>query len=52
MDLQEQFTRLEQQQKLKGEKRSKKPEKSGKMKTDISTAFGITDDLGLQVAKT
>ena len=50
MDLQDQFARLQQQQQQKLEKRRKKKEKSEKEnKTNASIAFGINDDLGLQV---
>ena len=50
MDLKDQFARLQQQQQQKLERRKKKKEKNEKEnKTDVSTAFGISDDLGLQV---
>ena len=50
MDLQDQFTRLQQQQQQKLEKRRKKKEKNDKEnKTDASIAFGINDDLGFKV---
>ena len=50
MDLQDQFTRLQQQQQQKLERRKKKKDKNGKQNiTDATIAFGISDDLGLQV---
>ena len=49
MDLQDQFTRLQQQQQQKLEKRRKKEKSDKENKTDASIAFGINDDLGLQV---
>ena len=52
MDLQQQFARLQQQQQQKLEKRKKRKDKSDKEnKTDASIAFGINDDLGLQVRR-
>ncbi len=46
MDIQQQYTRIQQQQKQKVDRRSKKKENI----TDVSAAFGVADDLGLQVS--
>ena len=53
-DLDDQFARLQKQQKQKMERRKKKQDEKNANKkndTDASTAFGINDDLGLQVRK-